>query len=253
MSLTVKNLSFGYTEDRPLFSDISLSVNKGESHAILGASGCGKSTLLKLISGLIEKGSEGSIFVAEQEVVAENSKYSELKAQGKIGYMSQFPVLFQHMTVEQNISFPSQIIGTYNEGRIQALIRAVGLEGHEGKLPSQLSGGMITRTALARLFSTQPDFLILDEPFSSLDIARRTSLYKYFHSLKEERSTTTLLVTHDIFEAMVFAPEISLMTISGRLVSYHVRDWRANLDYSEAVERYFSDFSYISDVISQND
>jgi ABC-type nitrate/sulfonate/bicarbonate transport system ATPase subunit len=256
LAVELERVSFAYEAGSTIFSELSLLVETGSSHAILGASGCGKSTLLKMIAGLLPNAPSsvlnGVIRLGNFDVIKQGPELLNMKRQGKIGYLSQKPVLFDNMSVEQNVAFPTEIIGTYDRAKINSLIEMVGMEEHKKKYPRELSGGMLTRTALARLFSTSPDYLLLDEPFSSLDIARRTILYKQFQNLKTEHSTTTVLVTHDIFEAMVFAPCISLMSRDGKIVPYRVDGWVNDLNYDNVVEKYFADFSKMAEVISRD-
>jgi NitT/TauT family transport system ATP-binding protein len=206
---------FGLEGETEALKDVSLSVNAGEFLAIIGPSGCGKSTLLSLISGIV-KPTEGSVLVDGTRVVGPNSK---------IGYMLQQDYLFEWRTVLQNTVLGAEIQGLPKQ---QATERAIGLLKRYGlaeflhHLPRQLSGGMRQRVALARTLCTEPDVVLLDEPFSALDSQTRLALADEITGILRREAKTVILVTHDIGEAISMAERVVVMSRRpGRIKSDH--------------------------------
>ena len=252
MNIELRDLSYSYKPGARVLNGVNLHVAAGASVAVLGASGSGKSTLLKLVAGLLEHrdgAMSGDIRFDGASIVGGGQALSSLKQKGKIGYLFQLPLLLNHFTVWQNICFPSEVLGTLDEARIQRLADLVGLSDHLQKFPKELSGGMRTRVALARMFSTDPELLLLDEPFSSLDVVRRSDLYAELSRLRARSRSTTILVTHDIFEAIVFSNALCVMNLSGSAFHYTVENWRPGRTYEEVVRENFSCFTNISEII----
>ena len=212
MFIDCHHINFGYTSDKSVLSDISFSLNKGETLAIVGASGCGKSTLLRILSGILPNSKNNSL---QGEITIEGLTPNEYRQTGKLAFMFQEATLLPHLTVKQNIELPLKIKGNPNEQTTNNLIKAVGLEEYSNYLPKQLSGGMKTRVALARSFSTNPELLLLDEPFSALDIAWKSKLYAELEKLREETNTTVVVVTHDVQEALLLADHVIVMNSFG--------------------------------------
>lgn len=212
MFLTVNNISFGYNKSVRVLSDISFALEKGKTLAIVGASGCGKSTLLRIISGLLPNGGNQ---ILEGDIHIENRSPDEYRQKGKLAFMFQEATLMPQLTVSKNIGLPLNINGNTNEELVNSLTRTVGLEEYKNYLPKQLSGGMKTRVALARSFITSPELLLLDEPFSALDIAWKSKLYVELEKLREETETTVVMVTHDVQEALLLADHVLVMNQSG--------------------------------------
>jgi NitT/TauT family transport system ATP-binding protein len=188
----------------PVLNDVSLSVAPGEFVALLGPSGCGKSTLLRLAAGL-EKPSSGRILADGAEITGPDPHRV---------VVFQDPTLFPWRTVAQNIALGPEARGE-KQGRreaVQKVVKLVGLTGFEDALPHQLSGGMAQRVALARALINKPRLLILDEPFSKLDSLTRLSMQGELLSLWREAGFTTLLVTHDVEEALVLATKIVVLS-----------------------------------------
>jgi len=192
--------------------DISFQVFKGQTLAIVGASGCGKSTLLRILSGILPNADSNSL---QGDISIDSLKPDQYRQTGKLAFMFQEATLLPHLTVKQNIELPLKIKGNINEQKINNLIKTVGLEEYSNYLPKQLSGGMKTRVALARSFSTNPELLLLDEPFSALDIAWKSKLYVELEKLKEETDTTAVVVTHDVQEALLLANHIIVINRFG--------------------------------------
>jgi NitT/TauT family transport system ATP-binding protein len=195
--------------------DISLSVAPGEFIAIIGPSGCGKSTLLSLISGILPP-TEGSVSIDGRPVLGPNRK---------VGYMLQQDYLFEWRTILENAVLGAEIQGAplakARERASQLLIR-YGLGQFLHHLPRQLSGGMRQRAALARTLCTEPDIVLLDEPFSALDSQTRLALADEITEILRREAKTVILVTHDIGEAVSMAERVIVMSRRpGRVKSSH--------------------------------
>jgi NitT/TauT family transport system ATP-binding protein len=195
--------------------DISFSVRTGESIAIIGQSGCGKSTLLSLISGVIEP-TAGEVLLDGKRVAGPNRK---------VGYMLQQDYLFEWRTILENVVLGAEIQGADMEkarGRGKELLTKYGLGQFLNYLPRQLSGGMRQRVALARTLCTEPDVVLLDEPFSALDSQTRLALADEVSEILRREGKTTILVTHDIGEAISMAERIIVLSRRpGQLKSDH--------------------------------
>lgn len=213
--IKIENISFSYGENE-ILKNISLSVSKGESISIVGMSGAGKSTLLKSICNLKNSNSKISGKILLDGIT--NYTFFE-NNRGRIGFLFQTLSLLPNLTVEKNISFPSKIIGKKNidKSLFESIINMVGLEKHRNKYISELSGGMKTRVALASVFMTKPEILLLDEPFASLDVAWKYELYKKFFELKNIYQTTEIIVTHDIQESIILSNKVYLLKKNGTL------------------------------------
>ena len=187
--------------------DINLHVEKGEFVSLLGPSGCGKSTLLKLIGGLLEPTS-GSLSIDQEEI---------RKPKQKIGFMFQKAVLLPWRTVEQNMILPIELAkGDIDAAkkRIGELLELVGLQGYENYYTKELSGGMQQRVSLARTLMTDPEILLLDEPFGALDEFTREGLNFSLMDIAERSGKTVILVTHNISEAVLMSDRILVMGIN---------------------------------------
>ena len=220
MKIEIQNITFGYDKSRNIINDLSLNLNDDKVVAIVGVSGCGKSTLMRLISGLIviEKDTffEGKITVNELSPV-------EYRQRGKLSFMFQEPALLPNLSVYANIALPFRIKGILNsQEKVDAVIETVGLTAFKNYLPKSLSGGMKTRVSLARSFITQPELLLLDEPFSALDVAWKTEIYEELKTLKEKFNTTVLFVTHNIDEALALSNKVLILGVDGNIIKDYV-------------------------------
>jgi len=201
MSIHFENISFAYPEAPLLMKDFSLSVHKGDFVAIVGPSGIGKSTLVSLCLSLLNP-TTGSIRM-------NNLGAAEAISRGHTAVMFQQSALLPWMSLWQNVCFPFEASGTpAPEQEIHDLLDRVGLKTSRHLLPSQLSGGMQTRAALVRALGQNPEFLFLDEPFTGLDQASREELSELVVKLWSTREHTTLMVTHDINEAVYMADHV---------------------------------------------
>ncbi len=215
LMLELKNLSKRFQLYEPnAVNDLSLEVNIGELLALLGPSGCGKTTMLRILAGL-ERADAGSLNM-EGQIWQDGKSFLEPEKRG-VGLVFQDYALFGHLNVLNNVLF-----GLHGQPKTAALERAhgmlerVGLSGLERRFPHELSGGQQQRVALARALAPQPRLLLLDEPFSNLDAALRSSTRAEVKSILKAAGVTTLLVTHDQEEALSFADTIALMR-AGRL------------------------------------
>tara|TARA_B100001057_G_C22869411_1_gene958122 strand:- start:7484 stop:8134 length:651 start_codon:yes stop_codon:yes gene_type:complete len=211
--LEITNLNHTYDADTLILQDINLDISKGERVAILGPSGCGKSTLLRLIAGL-EKQKTGLIKINNSEVSSENTFLPPEKR--KVGLVVQEKALFPHLTVQQNICFGIQ--DKRDKDLIaQSLMRLLKIDSLKNKYPHEISGGEQQRVALARSMAPNPSLLMLDEPFSALDVDLKNNLYEEISNLFSERNITVLLVTHDLREAEIMTTR-QLKMEKGKLI-----------------------------------
>jgi NitT/TauT family transport system ATP-binding protein len=178
-----------------VLNGLAFSLGAGEVAALVGPSGCGKTTLLRIIAGL-DREYEGSV---------------TLPAHGTLGMVFQEPRLLPWRTVEQNVRLAAPAV---TDTSLDALFRTLGLAAHRDHYPGELSLGLARRVALARAFAVEPDLLLLDEPFVSLDDALAARLREELAELVNSRPVTTLLVTHDVDEAIALADRLLLLSAS---------------------------------------
>ena len=223
--LEIRNLSKTYQhKNGELFavSDINLEIKKGEFVSIIGPSGCGKSTLLSMISGLEEK-TNGEIIIDKEKIEGISSK---------IGYMLQKDCLLEWRTIYNNILLGLEIKGLKNkENTIYAekLLKKYGLFEFKDKFPNQLSGGMRQRAALIRTLSVKPKILLLDEAFSALDYQTRIKVTVDIYEILKKEKITTLMVTHDITEAISMSDRVIVLTKRpGKIKAIHDIEFNLN-------------------------
>ena len=201
----------------PVLRDVSLSIDAGAMVCLLGPSGCGKTTLLRLIAGF-EEPDAGTIQLGGRQVSAPRHVLAPEKRQ--IGMVFQDYALFPHMTVAQNIVFGLfRRRASHRQRRLSDLLQLVGLEDMAGRYPHELSGGQQQRVALARALAPGPQLLLLDEPFSNLDVNLRRQLRQEMQEVLRQANMTTVLVTHDQEEALSFADHVAILD-AGRVVQY---------------------------------
>ncbi|MCH7651152.1 MAG: ATP-binding cassette domain-containing protein [Nitrospinae bacterium] len=199
-----------------VIDNISFEVLKGEILVLLGSSGCGKSTTLKMINRLIEPTS-GTIYVNGKDI----RKQNPVKLRRSIGYVFQGIGLFPHMSVQENVSIVPRMLGWPGHQinkRCRELLDLVRLppENYAQRFPDELSGGQQQRVAVARALASDPDFLLMDEPFGALDAITRDALQQEFLDLKHRLAKTVVFVTHDIVEALTLGDRIAILH-EGRL------------------------------------
>lgn len=198
--VVLNNISKSYYNQKgalDVIDNLSLEIKEGEIVAIVGPSGTGKSTILNLIAGLTDETS-GSIFV-----------------NGKIGYMFQHDLLFDWMSVYKNLFVGLEIQNKVEEKDVSKAIKLLekyDLLEFKSSLPSELSGGMRQRVALIRTLMVNPEILLLDEPFSALDSQTRIKISNDVYQIIKEEKLTTILVTHDISEAITLADRIIILS-----------------------------------------
>jgi len=198
------NKRFGTTE---AVRSASLEVMRGETLALLGPSGCGKTTLLRVIAGL-EMPDDGIVFLGGTELTGPGSFVAPEKR--RIGMVFQGGALFPHMTVGVNVAYGLRGSSELKE-RTRAALELVDLVGFDDRMPESLSGGQAQRVALARALAPEPDVLLLDEPFASLDAELRIRVRGEVASLLRDLSITAVFVTHDQEEAFVVGDQVAVM------------------------------------------
>ena len=221
----VRNVNLRYftpQSETEALHDVSLSVADGEFVAIVGQSGCGKSTLLSLIAGIL-KPTSGAVLVDGAPVTGPSAR---------CGYMLQQDYLFEWRTVLDNVLIGPEILRldmTHARERARDVLRGYGLGQFMHHYPHQLSGGMRQRAALARTLCTEPDILLLDEPFSALDFQTRLALADEVWNILKREGKTVILVTHDISEAVAMADRVVVMSRRpGRIKAEHDIAFGAN-------------------------
>ena len=194
-------------------SNVSFNVNKGEIFCVMGLSGSGKSTLVRHINRLLEPTS-GKIFINNQDVMQfDKDSLQELRNK-KIGMVFQNFALMPHRSVLDNIAMPLEIRGISKNDRLDAankILNIVELQGWGNKYAHELSGGMQQRVGLARALAADPEFLLMDEPFSALDPLIRRQLQTEFLKLSKQMKKTTVFITHDLDEAVRVGHRIAIM------------------------------------------
>ncbi|PJE55952.1 sulfate/molybdate ABC transporter ATP-binding protein [Marinomonas sp. BSi20584] len=211
MSILIENISkhFGHFQ---ALSPLSLDINEGEMIGLLGPSGSGKTTLLRIIAGL-EGADTGRIQFGDRDVTNLHVR------DRRVGFVFQNYALFRHMTVADNVAFGLEVLPrkerpspTEIKTRVMHLLEMVQLEHLANRFPSQLSGGQKQRIALARALATQPEVLLLDEPFGALDAKVRKELRRWLRGLHDELGFTSVFVTHDQEEALELSDRVVVMS-----------------------------------------
>ncbi|MDN5882242.1 MAG: ABC transporter ATP-binding protein, partial [Nitrosospira sp.] len=206
--LEVKNIRHAYGE-QVVVNNLSLTLKKGEIGCLLGPSGCGKTTVLRCIAGF-EPISAGEILLNGEAV--SHSGFCLPPEQRHIGMVFQDYALFPHLTVVANVGFGlHRMQKRERASRVAELLQTVGLADAAAKYPHELSGGQQQRVALARALAPRPDLLLLDEPFSNLDVSLREHLSLEVRDILKNQNATAILVTHDQDEAFAMADEIGVM------------------------------------------
>ena len=206
-------------KDKQVLKDICLTINDGEFVCLIGPSGCGKTTALKMINRLI-KPTQGTILVNGKDISQEN----EIELRRNIGYVIQQTGLFPHMTVRENIELIPKLKNkkdTHLIDKVKDVLNMVGLNPDEylDKYPIQMSGGQQQRVGVARAFASEPDIILMDEPFSALDPITRNQLQDELLTLQNTVQKTIVFVTHDMAEAIKLADRICIMN-DGKIQQY---------------------------------
>lgn len=217
-SIAYENVSKSFGPGRAKALDgVSLSVAAGEFLAVVGSSGSGKTTLLRLANRLIAPDS-GTVRVYGDDV----RMIEPITLRRSIGYVFQSGALFPHMTVASNIGITPRLLGTPSEqisAQVDELIDLVRLEhGHRDRFPHELSGGQRQRVGVARALAAKPKIVLMDEPFGALDPLTRDALGEDYRALHRSLGLTTVMITHDMAEALLLADRIAIMH-AGQLVA----------------------------------
>jgi nitrate/nitrite transport system ATP-binding protein len=205
--LKVENLSKSFVANKPVFTDLSFTIDKGDFVCIIGHSGCGKTTVLNVLAGL-DTATSGNCFMDNREISGPSLER---------GVVFQSHALMPWLTVRSNIAFavvsrwPDWSKAAVN-AHVEKFVAMVGLMPAIDKKPSQLSGGMKQRVGIARAFAIQPKMLLLDEPFGALDALTRGTIQDELMTIVRETQQTVFMITHDVDEAILLADRIILMT-----------------------------------------
>ena len=213
MYLKVKNLVKHYSTEYPIIKDLSFSVDKGELISFLGESGSGKTTFLKCLAGL-EKINSGYIEL-NGEILNDDIRF-ESPQKRKVGFVFQDYPLFPHLSLKNNITF--NLEKKYHKN-LDSILKLTGLNFLLERYPHELSGGEQQRACIARALIREPDLLLLDEPFSNLDTTIKDSMREEIYRIIKKTKTTTILVTHDIKDALNISDRI-LIFKAGILQQY---------------------------------
>ena len=207
--LRIENIhkSFG---NNHVLNGVDMYLDRGEIVGLLGVSGSGKSTIFNIISGTLIQ-DKGKVFINNQEVKGDL---------GIVSYMLQKDLLLDHFTILENVILPRKIKKeNLNRAREDAikLLPAFGLEGTENKYPNQLSGGMRQRAALLRTYMDDSELILLDEPFSAIDMITKDSMHDWFLDVMKEFEMSGIFITHDIDEAIKLSDRIYVLGTDGTI------------------------------------
>ncbi len=232
--LTVDNISAGYDGEN-IVEGLSFHINRGEIVSLLGPSGCGKTTALRAIAGF-EPVSAGEILISQHLASAPGTTVPPERR--SIGMVFQDYALFPHLTIGQNIAFGlGKMPAVDRSVQVRHLLESTGLDGMQDRYPHELSGGQQQRVALARALAPRPTLLLMDEPFSNLDIELRERLSVEVRDLLKSEGISGILVTHDQHEAFAVSDKVGVM-FQGR-----IRQWDTPYKlYHEPSDRFVADF-----------
>lgn len=234
-----------------LLPNFRIDIASGELLSIVGPSGCGKSTLLKVLLGSFQNSEIGSLV---GEVTYGDSTIEALVRDGRVSFVPQHSSLLPHMTVAENVRLPfllnPGISIRESESNWLGLLDDAGLGNIASQVPDQLSGGMQSRVMLVRAFATNPRLLLLDEPFSMLDYGWRFKLYALLHRLRKEHRPTTVLVSHDLEEAILWADKLLVLGADGEIKlvpTLEPMDWN-DLSLERLHERYANHLPLVKEI-----
>jgi osmoprotectant transport system ATP-binding protein len=209
-AIVLKSVSKSYDRENLAVDDVDLGVVSGELLVLVGESGCGKTTLLKMVNRLVER-SAGCIRVDGVDI--DQTPPAELRR--RIGYVFQGIGLFPHLTVAQNVAVVPRLLrweSRRTDARVNELLEMVNLpRDYRDRLPGDLSGGQQQRVGLARALAAEPRIVLMDEPFGALDPINRDQLQDDYRQLHMRLGVTTMMVTHDMTEALLMADRIAVM------------------------------------------
>jgi phospholipid/cholesterol/gamma-HCH transport system ATP-binding protein len=206
--LEMRNVVKYYAADKPVLDGVSFHIYRGETKIIVGTSGSGKSTILKLIMGL-DKPDEGQIFVEGEDITRMNERQL-VNVRQKIGMVFQESALFDSLTVRENVAYRLYELDADEgeiEGKVHEVLGFVGLVEAIDKMPSELSGGMKRRVALARALISEPGIMLYDEPTAGLDPITSKKINELIIALRDTKQVTGVFVTHRMRDAFTLATE----------------------------------------------
>ena len=238
-SIKLVNLNKSFN-NKTVLNNINLEVKEGEIISLLGPSGCGKSTTLKIIAGILDF-DKGDLLFNDKSIKNTTTKNRN------VGIVFQEYLLFPHMTVYENIEFGlkmKKVRKGDRDKKVKELIELVKLKDYHNKYPSELSGGQKQRVAIARTLAVNPQVLLLDEPFSNLDINLRQEMREFVSTLQKELKVTTILVTHDKEEALMMSDKIAVM-VNGQIKQFDTPNNLYEKPNSKEVANIFGERNYI--------
>jgi phospholipid/cholesterol/gamma-HCH transport system ATP-binding protein len=212
--IEIKGLFKSFGKNNPVLNGVNLTVHKGEDVVVLGRSGSGKSIAIKCIVGLVQA-DKGEIKVFGQEILDMNTgQLNEIRV--RIGFLFQNSALYDSMTVKQNLAFTLQrhaknLTDDEVEKEITEVLESVGLAEAIDKMPSELSGGMRKRVALARTLILKPEIILYDEPTTGLDTITSKEISELILDIKKKNNTTSIIITHDMACAKLTADRIVIL------------------------------------------
>jgi phospholipid/cholesterol/gamma-HCH transport system ATP-binding protein len=232
--LELRNVDFGYDEDRLVLSNLNMRFARGQVVAVMGASGGGKTTVLRLIGGL-ERARRGEVLFHGRNI-AKESREGLYALRRKMGMLFQFGALFTDLSVFENVAFALREHTDLPEPLIRDLVlmklNAVGLRGARDLAPSQISGGMARRVALARAIALDPELMMYDEPFAGLDPISLGITANLIRTLNQALGATSILVTHDVPESFAIADYVYFLSNGSVLAEGTPAELRESVDPS---------------------
>ena len=227
----LRNVTFGYG-DRTILRDVSLQVPRGKVTALMGASGGGKTTVLRLIGGQ-ERAQQGQVLFDGKDV-GQMDVAGLYAMRRRMGMLFQFGALFTDMSVLDNVAFPllehTQLPESMVRDIVLMKLHAVGLRGARDLMPSEISGGMARRVALARAIALDPELIMYDEPFAGLDPISLGTAARLIRTLNDALGLTSILVSHDVEETFNVADHVVILGAGGIAAQGSPEEVRANPD-----------------------
>jgi phospholipid/cholesterol/gamma-HCH transport system ATP-binding protein len=221
----VEHVSFGYDPARPVLRDVSLSIPQGSVVGIMGQSGCGKTTLLRIIAAAyLPTGGSARVLGHDISGLDRDGLFAMRR---KMGMLFQFGALFTDLSVFENVAFPLREHAALSEELLRDLVmlklEAVGLRGAAELMPTELSGGMARRVALARSIALDPRLILYDEPFTGLDPISFGVIVRLIRELNDSLGATSVIVTHDVQEALGVVDYVYFMA-AGKVIAQGTPD-----------------------------